>query len=94
MPGFDRIVGYAYAADIHCPDCIHAVALAHLHNPDTHRDDDTETTLTAWAKQKGFTYPTGASNAPDTNDFPSPIFAISEDADDRCNNCGNHLLDD
>lgn len=84
-----RVVGYAYQADIFCTDCMRTLAHTQLARLGARPPGgDVESVVTAWAHARGLTYPTSASNAHDTNEFPFPILSTTEDADGRCNQAG------
>lgn len=80
----DEVVGYVYAADLHCYTCIGG------------KDDDAERYLDQWATRLGIDRDDEYSF--DTNDFPKPVYDYQVhdgcDADecwDRCGECGEPL---
>jgi hypothetical protein len=86
------VVGYAYCADLHCPDCMRTVAIAHaleLGSGMAWGDSGSaEDAIAHWALFAGI----DMTEIQDTSDFPMAYFASEATSDDACGTCHEFLL--
>lgn len=84
------VVGYAYAADIWCPDCALIEAETRLLGERQGEVSlDPYTDLARLARDRGIDWTDEASY--DSDDFPKVLFRDQAEEGERCNRCGEEL---